>query len=148
MKIITLLSASLLLFSTAVFAQQSTWQTDKRTFTNVDSIKWMVDEGAQFPGGEQALMNYLGANILYPEVAQKNKIEGQVIARIIIHSNGKVSGVEILNGLGYGCDEEVVKVLTAMPRWKPAMLKGQKVPCYFLFPVTFSLNENKTETPE
>ena len=134
------------LFSGLVaFGQQQTWQTDKRTFTNVDSIHWFVDEGAQFPGGQDALVRYLSANIVYPEAAQKNKIEGDVYARIVIHSNGKISDVEILNTLGYGCDEEVMRVLKAMPKWKPATLKGKNVAAYFLFPVTFSLDGKPKE---
>jgi protein TonB len=130
----------LVCFGLTAFGQQKTWRTDKRTFTNVDSIHWFVDEGAQFPGGQDALVNYLSSNIVYPAAAQKNKIEGEVYARLVIHSNGKISDVEVLNTLGYGCDEEVLRVLKAMPTWKPAILGGKKVAAYFLFPVTFSLD--------
>jgi TonB family protein len=145
MKIFALLFVSSLLYSFTGFAQQKTWQTDKRTFTNVDSIHWFVDEPALFPGGQDALMNYLASNIIYPQVAQDKKIEGQVIARIVVHSNGAVSDVEILSKIGYGCDEEVVRVLSGMPRWKPAVYKGEKVAAYFLFPVNFSLDGKPKE---
>ena len=140
------LLVAMILFGANAFAQKTgTWQTDKRTFTNVDSIHWFTDQGAQFPGGQDALMKYLGSNIMYPEAAQKEKIEGKVIARMVVHSNGKISDIEILTGLGYGCDEEVLRVLKAMPDWKPGIIKGQKVACYFLFPVTFSLDGKDPE---
>jgi|KBSSwiStaDraftv2_1062776.scaffolds.fasta_scaffold900896_2 TonB family protein len=143
-----LLPLALLLITLNGFAQEKVYSTPKREFSVSDSIYTNYQVGPQFPGGEKALMLYLGENIQYPQEAQKNKIEGQVMARIVVHSNGKISNVELLRRLGYGCDEEVVRVLSSMPDWKPAEVNGKKAPVYYLFPVTFSLNESDSTIPE
>ena len=145
MRIFILFIAVLFISLESGFGQTKTWTAGDKTFTNVDSITWYPDEPAQFPGGQQALVSFLGSNIEYPDAAQKNKIEGQVMARIVIHSNGTVSDIEIISSLGYGCDEEVLRVLSKLPKWKPAKAKGQKVASYFLFPVNFTLTGDEKQ---
>jgi protein TonB len=57
----------------------------------------------------------------------------------IVERNGNFSGVRVVRGIGGGCDEEAVRVVKAMPRWKPGVLDGEAVRVQFLMPVRFTL---------
>lgn len=77
------------------------------------------------PTGEQATLSpanigaYIVANLQYPALAQTNKIEGVVQAKVLLSPEGLIGSSEIVKGLGYGCDEAVLKLLADMPAWKP-----------------------------
>lgn len=90
-----------------------------------DSLVFMgVDQAAQFPGGQEAMMKFIATKMNYPLAARHKKIQGDVIAKFIIDRTGRVRMPSIVNGLGYGIDEEVIKALQSMPVWKPAQLDG------------------------
>ena len=84
---------------------------------------WMLplDREASFPSFNQ----YLAEHLVYPEMARTNGIEGNVQVEIIVGSCGKVLKVSILKGLGFGCDEAVLKLLNEMPPWSPAYKNGR-----------------------
>lgn len=103
-----------------------------RTFT-------AFEQQPQFPGGERALMGYLAENIVYPSKARKKNIQGTVIATFIVNKNGKISNVNILKGLEYGCSEEVMRILSAMPDWEPGMADDIPVKVRYTLPVKFKL---------
>lgn len=102
-----------------------------------------VERMPEFPGGDAALLKYLGENIKYPHVARENDIEGNVYVRFVVNEDGMVSNIEIQRGLSgcSECDQEVVRVLKRMPKWKPGMQGGQAVKVYFSLPVKFELAE-------
>lgn len=90
-----------------------------------DSLVFMgVDQAAQFPGGQEAMMKFIATKMNYPLAARRKKIQGDVIVKFIIDRTGRVRMPSIISGLGYGIDEEVIKVLQLMPAWKPAQLNG------------------------
>lgn len=78
---------------------------------------------AGFPG----LDKYLSDSLRYPEVARNNCVEGYVIAEATIKTDGSVTSAKIVKGLGFGCDEAVLSLLSAMPEWAPALKNGQPV---------------------
>jgi TonB family protein len=87
-----------------------------------------------FPGGRDAMMNYLKDNINYPKDAIK---EGQVVAEFIVSKDGSIGDIKIIRSLDEACDAEVKRVLMAMPDWQPGKQFGEAVPVYFMLPVTF-----------
>jgi len=86
-----------------------------------------VDILARFPGGFSKWVKYIGENLEYPESAKRNSIQGDVFAQFIIEKDGTISNPTITKGLGYGMDEEVIKLLKLAPKWKPSYLKGEPV---------------------
>ena len=90
-------------------------------------------------GGEKARQKYLANNIQYPAIAQKNNIEGIVYVSFIIETDGTLTDIKIIKGIGAGCDEEVVRVIKNMPKWKPGKQNGKTVRVKINMPVKFSL---------
>lgn len=99
----------------------------------------IVDQMPEYPGGLTALMNYLRANIRYPEAAQKAGIEGRVIVSFIVEPNGSVSNVEIVRGVDSDLDQEALRVVRQMPKWKPGKQDGSTVRVKFHLPIKFML---------
>jgi TonB family protein len=98
---------------------------------------------AEFPGGQNEMMNYMIKNIKYPEKARNAGIQGKVYVQFEVTSKGKVTRVKVLRGVNDEIDAEAVRVITAMPDWKPAENKGKKVNMMFTLPVSFKLSEDK-----
>ena len=103
-------------------------------------ILGQVDVQAEFPGGMDKLYRFIGSYVRYPEEAKKNGIQGTVRVKFIIEKDGSIGDIEVLNKLGHGFDDEVIRVLRRMPKWKPAELHGRPVRSFFLLPVAFKQN--------
>lgn len=93
----------------------------------------------QMPEPSVDIPSYLGKNIHYPEAAREAGVEGRVILRFVVNEDGSVSDIQIVRGIGSGCDEEAKRVLASMPKWKPGKQNGRPVKVYFTLPVTFKL---------
>lgn len=100
-----------------------------------------VDIPAEFPGGINKARQFLADNIQYPDEAVENGVNGTVRVKFTIELDGSISNIQIVQKLGYGCDEEVIRVLKRMPKWTPAKLKGKYVKSYFTMPVSFRTQE-------
>ncbi|MBP1616619.1 MAG: Outer rane transport energization protein TonB [Bacteroidetes bacterium] len=98
-----------------------------------------VEQMPQFPGGAQAMMDYLSKSIRYPEVAAKNGIQGRVTVRFIVDETGAVTDIAVIKGLDPSCDQEAIRVVKAMPKWIPGKQKGQAVPVYYTMPISYRL---------
>jgi len=98
-----------------------------------------VDTIPVFPGGESSMMKFLHDNLRFSELAKKVGVEGRVYASFVINSKGEVDAIKIIRGLGYGLDEEVVRVIGIMPNWKPGRFQGRAVSTVMSLPVYFSL---------
>ncbi|MBX2870858.1 MAG: energy transducer TonB [Saprospiraceae bacterium] len=94
---------------------------------------------ANFPGGELALSQFIAKNLQYPMQARENGIEGKVEVRFLIDKNGSLQDIEILQGIGSGCDQEIERVLKNSPTWTPAKYKGQSVGIYKKMAISFEL---------
>lgn len=101
----------------------------------------MAQKMPQFPGGKEALGVFLRKKIRYPEEAIRNKIEGKVYLRFVVEANGSVSSPIIVRGIGYGCDQEAIRLANLMPRWTPGQQNGRNVPVYAEFLVNFKFLE-------
>ena len=98
-----------------------------------------VDQMASYPGGIPALMDFLNENIKYPEQAEREGIEGRVVAGFIVKRDGSVSNIEILKSVHPLLDAEVVRVMSLMPNWIPGRQNGQPVRVKYSLPITFRL---------
>ena len=93
-----------------------------------------------FPGGEAALLQYIGKNMKYPVIAQENGIQGRVIVSFVIEKDGHVADVTVVRGVDPALDKEAIRVVSAMPRWRPGEQRGKPVRVKYTLPVTFRLN--------
>jgi len=115
--------------------------TDKNESAIIeDEVFLVVEVAPEFPGGNEALLNYLGENIIYPQEALKANIQGTVYVSFIVEKNGEVSNIKVMRGIGGGCDEEAVRVVQSMPKWKPGTQRGKPVRVQFNWPVRFILH--------
>ena len=92
-----------------------------------------------FPSGEDAFYKYLSENITYPQQAKDAGIQGRVVVGFVVMDDGSIVNVEVVRGIGGGCDEEAVRVVKAMPKWKPAIYNGKPVNVHYSLPITFKL---------
>ena len=104
-----------------------------------DQIFQAVEQPAEFPGGQAALMKWLSNNIRYPESAQQNGVSGRVIVKFVVEKDGSISNATIAKGVDRDLDQEALRVVKRMPKWQAGKNNGQAVRSYFTLPVTFKL---------
>jgi periplasmic protein TonB len=93
-----------------------------------------------YTGGNSAIEDYINNNIEYPQQAVDNNAEGTVKVQFGIDENGKITNVKTIGTkLGYGLDEEAVKVISNMPKWTPGQVKGKKVKTLMILPITYRI---------
>jgi TonB family protein len=100
----------------------------------------VVDKMPEYPGGFEALIHFLQENIKYPDQAKKDGIQGRVFVNFVVEKDGSVSNVGILRGIGGGCDEEAIRVVELMPKWKPGMHEGKAARVAYNLPIKFALD--------
>ncbi|MDX2194946.1 MAG: energy transducer TonB [Cytophagales bacterium] len=105
-----------------------------------EEVFLVVEQMPEFPGGTAAMQKFIAQNIKYPKQAASLGIEGRVIVSFVINSEGKISTVEVLKGIGSGCDEEAIRVIQSMPGWTPGKQNGRPVSVKFTVPIKFTLN--------
>lgn len=99
----------------------------------------VVDVPPVFAGGQKEWAKFISSNLKYPARARDNNIEGKVMVAFIVDKDGSIRDVKLRQGIGYGCDEEAVRLLKSSPPWKPGMVKGNPVSTYCVQPVSFQL---------
>ena len=99
----------------------------------------VVEVMPTFPGGQQALFEWLSKNIKYPVVAEENGIQGRVIVTFVVERDGSITDVRVAKSVDPSLDKEAVRVVKAMPHWIPGKQNGSAVRVKFTVPVTFRL---------
>ena len=99
----------------------------------------IVEEMPAYPGGDAKLMEFVAKNIKYPQIARETGIQGRVFVGFVVETDGSVSNVKVLRGIGGGCDEEAVRVVKSMPKWKAGKQRGKAVRVSYMLPVNFKL---------
>ncbi len=105
------------------------------------SVFTVVEEMPSFPGGEAERNKFLSGNIVYPQQAVENGIQGTVYIRFVVDVKGNITEVKVLRGIGGGCDEEALRVVKMMPKWHPGKQNGEKVRVLYNMPVIFKLSQ-------
>ena len=106
----------------------------EKIFTSVEVVP-------KFPGGMGALSRFISDNIKYPQKARDNNIQGRVILKFVVDKDGSIIDIQVTRGLGGGCDEEAIRVMKLMPKWKPGMQNGNPIKVYYTLPISFYLGK-------
>ena len=133
MKKLLLMSLMAMMGLTTVNAQKTVVAEKNQQVFDV------VEQMPEYPGGMQALFEYLSQNVKYPEDAEKQKVEGRVIATFVVETDGSISNVEVVKPAFPSLDAEAVRVLSGMPKWAPGMQSGKVVRVKYTVPINFSL---------
>ena len=112
---------------------------------NEEDVFTSVEENPEFSGGVKEMYKFIAQNLRYPAAAQRANVQGKVFVKFIVRKDGFASDFSILKGIGFGCDEETVRVLSLLPQWKPGKQKGKPVNVYFTMPVSFILEDDNDE---
>ena len=100
-----------------------------------------VEEMPEFPGGEPALLAFIAKNTVYPEEAIMNNIKGRVTLKFVVNPDGSVGKTEIIRGIDSLLDQEAIRVVSTLPRFKPGKQNGVAVPVWYSVPVNFRITE-------
>ena len=104
-----------------------------------DELFVLVEQQPQYPGGMDALRIFLTKNLNYPPSAANAGVSGRVFVSFVVNTDGSLADVQVLKGIGFGCDEEAVRVIQTMPRWKPGKQSGRAVRVKYNLPIAFTL---------
>lgn len=115
--------------------------SDEPKEEKADKIFQVVQEKAKPKGGMSSFYNYVHENLEYPDKARRMGIEGKVYVQFVVEKNGKITNVEVLKGIGHGCDKEAVRILKNAPEWEPGKQRGRPVRVRRVLPITFKLED-------
>jgi len=141
-KVVVLGILSILLSSCAARTDVTMDKNAKTGFTDIHGGKLKstdIAEEPKFPGGNDEFLDFLSANIKYPYEAKSSYVEGKVIVGFVVTSKGEIQDVQIFKGIGYGLDEEAMRVVKLMPNWIPGRLNGQPASVRIFVPIVFAL---------
>ena len=112
-----------------------------------DKIYDVVEVNAGFPGGDMAMYKWIADNLKYPEECRAKSIQGRVIVQFVVNKDGSISEIKVLKSPDPLLSKEAIRVVNAMPKWKPAQNKGKVVASHFRLPINFKLaGTQKTDT--
>ena len=133
MKKLIIMSLMALFGLTTVSAQKTVVaQKNQKVFD-------VVEQMPEYPGGIQALFEYLSQNVKYPSDAENQKVEGRVIATFIVETDGTINNVEVVKPVFPSLDAEAIRVLSGMPKWTPGKQSGKEVRVKYTVPINFNL---------
>jgi alpha-2-macroglobulin-like protein len=120
----------------------STEVTENNEIDNESLVYCFVEQMPEYPGGYDKLREYLSQTIRYPQEALENEIQGRVFISFIVNENGSISDARVVRGTYPILDNEALKVINNMPRWRPCRQNGKPVKVSMTLPVYFRLNDN------
>ncbi len=133
MKVLTVIIV--FAFSSFVVAQQgSAVVEEQEVFHDYISL------APEFLGGETAMMLYIANNFQYPQSAIDNIEQGKVYVEFVIEKDGSITNVKVLRGVSEAIDNEALRLIKEMPKWKPGEVDGNKVPIRLIIPIIFKLS--------
>jgi periplasmic protein TonB len=118
----------------------------KTKFPDQDEPFVVVEEMPMFPGGDSTLLAFLSQHTKYPESAKTSKIQGKVIVRFCVTSEGGVDRISVLKGVSPELDAEAVRVVGSLPAFKPGKQGGKPVPVWYMVPINFALDKSPSDT--
>ena len=106
---------------------------------NDNEVFVIVEDMPEFPGGELALRKWISTNIKYPVIAAENGIQGKVYVTFVVDKDGSVSNARIARGVDPSLDQEALRVVNSLPKWKPGKQRGKPVRVSYTVPINFQL---------
>ena len=110
-----------------------------------NTVFTVVEKQPEFPGGMRAFQDHLTANVRYPATADAAKVTGKVFVSLIIRDDGRITDVQVLKGIGFGCDQEAVRVISSMPSWTPGSQSGRPVNVKYNLVVPFGATNARSK---
>ena len=104
-----------------------------------DSVYEVAEVMPEFPGGTQALFEFISKNLEYPQNAIDGQIEGRVIVQFVVDKAGKVGNIQVVRSIDKLLDQAAIDVVRALPAWKPGMQNGKPVNVRYTLPIAFKL---------
>lgn len=104
-----------------------------------EKIFTAVEQQPEFPGGAAEMYKYLSKNIKYPGAASRANVSGRVFLQFVVGTDGSITDIEVVKGIGFGCDDEAIRVVKGMPKWNPGKQSGRPVKVKYTLPVNFQL---------
>lgn len=129
-KIIVLLATLFFGCGSTVFAQEAN--------EDVNKVYEKLEKMPKFPGGKPKLVEYLCTNLKYPQEAQENGIHGRVVISFVVERDGSLSNFKVYQSVNPLLDREAMRVVKAMPKWKPGRQKGTPVRVKMTLPISFN----------
>lgn len=106
---------------------------------DVNSVFVIVEQNPEFPGGTQALMDYLSKSIRYPSFEAEMGISGKVVLSFVVERDGSITDIQEVRSPSEGLTKEAYRVVQNMPKWKPGKQRGKNVRVKYILPLTFRL---------
>lgn len=106
-----------------------------------NAVLVVVEEMPSFPGGMPALFAYVSEHLQYPAEAKERRVEGMVLMQFTVERDGSISDIQVIRGIGSGCDEAARRVVQQMPAWKPGQQGGKPVRVRYSLPIRFKLTD-------
>ena len=131
-KLILMLLMAVCCLMTANAQKTVVSQTNQKVFDTVEQMP-------EYPGGMQAMIEFLQTNMKYPEDAAKQKVEGRVMVQFVVETDGSVSDVHVAKQVFPSLDAEAIRVVQAMPKWTPGKDKGRVVRVKYNLPIVFRM---------
>ncbi|MCG8308650.1 MAG: energy transducer TonB [Cytophagales bacterium] len=104
-----------------------------------DEIFTIVEEQPSPEGGIKAFYEYVSSNLEYPAKARRIGLEGRVFVEFVVEKDGSLTDVKAIKGIGGGCDEEAVRVISSAPKWNPGKQRGRAVRVRMIMPIMFKI---------
>jgi len=111
------------------------------TMMKEGTIVTVAEQQPEFPGGTRGLSEFLANNLKYPAAARRAHVEGKVFIEFTIDETGTVKDSRVMKGMGFGCDEEAMRIMSIMPKWTPAKQNGKPVAMSYHLPIGFELGK-------
>ena len=115
--------------------------SNKRTEIDSDKVFSSVEEMPKFPGGDEALLKYVGMHLNYPKEALRNNVQGKCILKFVVTKIGTIGKIKIVRSLSQECDEEAKRVVRTLPEFFPGRQNGRPVNVWYTLPVNFRLSK-------
>jgi protein TonB len=109
------------------------------TNTEIDPFVLIPEISPEFPGGLENMYKYIKDNLKFTDIAKKTNITGTIYVEFTVEKDGSLTDVHVVRGIGGGLDEEAIRVVESMPKWKPARQGGMPVKVKYQIPISFNL---------
>jgi len=124
----------------AIFFNAFSYNAQEEDESVSETIFDVVEQHPEFPGGQEAMYNFLAKNLTYPELALEQSIQGRVYVQFVICKDGSIKDIKVLKGIETSLDSEAIRVIKMMPKWKPGIQRGKPVNVRFNLPIKFKIN--------
>lgn len=112
---------------------------DSRGNIGEEKIFTAVEKNPEYPGGVAEMYKFIGTHVKYPAAASRANVSGRVFLQFVVRTDGSISDVMVVKGIGFGCDEEAIRVVKAMPKWSVGTQGGVPVNVRYTLPINFQL---------